>query len=181
MNFKYSFKVLRECALFAMLGALMFVSKIAMESLPNVHMLATFIISFTVVYRRKALIPLYVFILLSGIYAGFSLWWLPYLYIWLPLWGAAMLLPKNMPRWLSPIVYCLTAGIHGALFGTLYAPAQAVMFNLSFNDTLKWIAAGLPWDLVHAVGNTAIAVLVVPFIALLNKLESLSVSRKKQR
>ncbi len=180
MKSKNSFAVLRECALFAMFGALMFVSKLVMEGLPNVHMLATFIIAFTVVYRRKALIPLYVFVFLTGVYAGFSAWWLPYLYIWLPLWGVTMLLPRKMPKWLAPIVYCAVAGLHGLAFGTLYAPAQAVMFNLTFSATLKWIAAGLAWDVVHAVGNTAIGVLIVPFITLIRKLESLSATKRNR-
>lgn len=181
MNRRKNLSLLRECVLFAMFGALMFVSKLVMEGLPNVHMLATFIIAFTVVYRVKALIPIYVFVFLTGIYAGFSLWWIPYLYIWLPLWALAMILPKKMPKWLSPIVYCAAAGLHGILYGTLYAPAQALMFGFDFQTTVKWIMAGLPWDFVHAIGNTAIGILIVPFITLLTKLESLSSATGKSR
>ena len=91
------FLSVRELTVFSMLGALMFVSKLLMEWAPNVHFLAMFLITFTLVYRVKALIPLYVFVFLTGIYAGFSLWWLPYLYIWLPLFGVTLLLPRRMP------------------------------------------------------------------------------------
>lgn len=44
----------REVAIFGMLGALMYASKVFMELLPNVHLLGVFTISFTLVYRKKA-------------------------------------------------------------------------------------------------------------------------------
>ena len=93
-----------EITVFAMLGAMMFCSKLLMEWAPNVHFIALFIITFTVVYRAKALVPIYIFVLLTGVYGGFNLWWIPYLYIWLPLWGAAMLLPRRMPMSRGPFV-----------------------------------------------------------------------------
>ena len=148
----------------------MFVSKLAMEGIPNWHLIAVFTIAFTVVYRVKALIPIYVFVLLTGVYAGFNVWWVPYLYIWTVLWGIAMLLPKKMPVWLAPIVYCVVAGLHGLAYGTLYAPFQALAFGYDFKQTLAWIAAGFPWDITHAIGNATLGLLIVPLILLLRKL-----------
>lgn len=75
-----------------MLGAVMYASKVIMEIAPNIHLLGTFIVAFTVVYRRKALYPIYVYVILNGIFCGFAAWWLPYLYVWAILWGAVMLL-----------------------------------------------------------------------------------------
>ena len=49
----------RELTIFAMLGALMYASKVIMEVAPNVHLLSVFTVAFTVVYRRKALYPIY--------------------------------------------------------------------------------------------------------------------------
>ena len=54
----------KEIALFGMLGALMYASKMALEFLPNVHLLGVFTISMTVVFRKKALYPIYVFVFL---------------------------------------------------------------------------------------------------------------------
>ena len=68
---------IKEAVLFALLGALMLVSKLALEFLPNVHMLAALTIAYTVVFRKKALYPIYVYVLLNGIVTGFSLWWFP--------------------------------------------------------------------------------------------------------
>ena len=129
-----------------MLGALIYASKMVMEFLPNVHLIGVFTIALTVVYRQKALYPIYIFILLTGLYAGFATWWLPYLYLWAVLWGGAMLLPKNMPAKIQPIVYMLLCSAHGFLYGTLYAPAQALLFGLNFKEMIAWIVAGLPWD-----------------------------------
>ena len=42
----------KEIAVFAMLGSLMYASKIIMEAAPNIHLLGVFTIAFTLVYRR---------------------------------------------------------------------------------------------------------------------------------
>ena len=96
---------IREIVIFGMLGAVMFASKLIMEVAPNIHLLGVFTITFTVVYRQKALYPIYTYVILNGIFSGFATWWIPYLYVWTVLWGVTMLLPKKMPKWLQPIVY----------------------------------------------------------------------------
>ena len=153
-----------------MLGALMFVSKLIMELLPNIHLIGTLTVVYTVVFRRKALVPIYVFVLLTGVYAGFASWWVPYIYVWTVLWGAVMLLPKNMTRGVSAIVYPLIAALHGLAFGTLYAPVQALLFGLDFSGMVAWILAGLPFDLIHAAGNLVAGLLTVPLSELLKRL-----------
>ena len=147
-----------------MLGALMFISDIAMEALPNIHLIGVFIVATTVVYRLKALYPLYIYVFLNGLYAGFSMWWVPYLYVWTVLWGAVMLLPKKMPPWLAPVVYCAVCALHGLAFGTIYAPAQALLMGFSFEQTLAWIGAGFYFDIIHAIGNLCLGVLIIPII-----------------
>ena len=88
-------KRLGELTVFAMLGVIMYISKIFMELLPNIHFLGMLTMVYTVVYRKKALIPIYVYVFLNGMFCGFALWWIPYLYIWAVLWGVTMLLPKT--------------------------------------------------------------------------------------
>ena len=124
----------RETVIFALLGAMMYVSDLMMEALPNIHLLGVFIVSTTVVYRWKAL------------------------------WGMTMLLPKNMPKWLAPIVYCAVCALHGLSFGTIFAPAQALMVGFTFKQMLAWIAAGFYFDITHAIGNLCLGVLIVPMI-----------------
>lgn len=163
---------IREMAVFAMLGALMYASKIIMEVAPNVHLLGVFTIAFTVVYRKKALYPIYTYVLLNGIFCGFATWWIPYLYLWTVLWGAAMLLQKRIPAKMRPLVYMLLCAAHGFLFGTLYAPAQALLYGLSFRGMIAWIVAGLPWDFVHGVSNFFCGILIVPIVKILTFLEN---------
>ena len=153
-----------------MLGSIMFCSKILMEMLPNIHLLGMFTISYTVVFRKKALIPIYVYVMLNGLYSGFTMWWIPYLYIWTILWAITMMLPRNIPKRIKCVVYPVVCCLHGLAFGTLYAPAQALMFGLSFKQTLAWIVAGLPWDAVHGIGNLIAGILIVPLCELLEKL-----------
>ena len=162
----------RETAVFAMLGAVMYASKLIMELAPNVHLLGVFTIAFTVVYRKKALYPIYTYVILNGIFSGFATWWIPYLYMWTILWGVTMLLPINMPKKIRPIVYMVVCALHGFLFGTLYAPAQALLFGLSFKGMIAWIIAGLPWDFVHGVSNFFCGILIVPIISVLRRLEN---------
>lgn len=157
----------REIAIFGMLGAVMYASKVLMEFLPNVHLLGVFIVALTVVYRFKALFPIYVFILLTGLFNGFNTWWFPYLYIWLPLWGATMLLPQKLPKKAAPFIYMAVSSLHGFLYGTMYAPFQAIVFGYSFKAAIAWIITGLPWDAVHGVSNFICGSLIVPLIKVL--------------
>ena len=161
----------QELVLFAMLGTLMFCSKILMEFLPNLHLLGMFTVVFTVVYRKRALIPLYVCIMLIGLYGGFTAWWIPHLYLWAVLWGATMLLPRNMSTRVAVPVYIVVCALHGLCYGTLYAPSQAILYDLDFHQTIVWIVAGLPWDVLHACGNAAAGTLIVPLIRVLRHLE----------
>ncbi len=152
----------KETVTFALLGVVMFVSKIAMEALPNIHLLAVLTVTYTIVFRKKALYPIYVYVLLNGLVSGFNLWWIPYLYIWTILWAVAMLLPKNMNKKIAIPVYMLVCGLHGLLFGVMYAPAQAFMYGLSFKGTIAWIVAGFPFDAIQGAGNFVLGLLILP-------------------
>ena len=164
-------RLLFELAVFPMLGAIMFCSKLLMEALPNIHLVGMLTVLYTVVFRTKALIPIYIYVLLTGLYAGFDIWWIPYLYIWTVLWAVVMILPKNMPRAAAIAVYSVVCALHGLLYGTLYAPVQALAFGFDFDQTLAWIAAGLPFDIIHAVGNAVFGCFVYPLSRILIKLE----------
>lgn len=161
----------REIVVFGMLGALMFVSKVLMEFLPNIHLLATLTVIYTIVYRKKALYPIYVFVFLLGLVNGFSLWWVPHLYLWTILWAVVMLLPQTMKPRTAMIVYAIVCAMHGFLYGTLYAPFQALAYGLSFHGMITWIAAGLEFDLIHGIGNLFLSTLIPPALEIFRLLE----------
>ncbi len=157
----------RETAVFAMLGAVMYTSKIMMEFAPNIHLLGVFTIAYTVVYRKKALYPIYTYVIINGLFSGFAAWWIPYLYVWTALWGAVMLLPQKMSKKIQPLVYMSVCAVHGFLFGTLYAPVQAIVYGLNLRGTISWIIAGLPFDFIHGISNFFCGLLIVPVITIL--------------
>ncbi len=162
---------IKEIAVFGMLGAVMYGSKLIMELIPNVHLLGVLTVAYTVVYRKKALYPIYTYVILNGIFCGFAAWWIPYLYLWTILWGVVMLLPKKMPKKVQPAVYMIVCAAHGFLFGTLYAPLQAIMYGLSFQGMIAWIAAGLPWDCIHGISNFFCGILIMPIVFALRQAE----------
>ena len=157
--------------IFSMLGAIMFCSKLLMDALPNIHLIGALTMTYTLVYRKKALYPIYIFAILTGLYGGFGLWWVPYLYIWTILWGITMLLPKKFEGKFGAVIYPIVCALHGLAYGTLYAPAQAILFGLDFEGMIAWIVAGFPFDIIHAVGNLVAGLLIIPLVKLLRKLE----------
>lgn len=161
-----------EITKFTMLGTLMFCSKIIMEWIPNIHLLGMLTMVYTLAYRKKGLIPIYVFVMLTGLYAGFSPWWVPYLYIWTSLWAITMLLPQKIPVKVAAIVYPVICALHGFLFGTLYAPGQAIMFGLNFQQMIAWIVSGLPWDILQGIGNFFAGFLIIPLLKLIRRFEN---------
>ncbi len=161
----------KEITLFAMLGAIMYCGDIFMEALPNIHLVGVLTVVYTLVFRKKALIPIYLYVFLTLLTSGFGMWSLPYLYIWLILWAIIMILPKNMPVWLGWFVYPFVCMLHGLSFGILYAPAHALMFGLSFEGMIAWIISGFVFDALHAVGNFAGGLLIMPLVTILKMLK----------
>ena len=162
----------RDLAIFGVLGGVMFLSQVAMQGLPNVHLITLFTAAFTLAYRVRALIPFYIYVLLSGVYYGFHWAWVPRLYIWLPLWAAFMIFGAlSVPKKIKIPLAMILCAIHGFAFGLMYAPFQAIIWGLSFQGMIAWIVAGIPFDIIHGVSNFASGVLVIPLASLLTKLD----------
>lgn len=149
----------------------MFVADIVMNVIPNVHVGGMFIVVYTLVYRAKALLPIYTYILLIGLYEGIGIWWLSYLYIWAILWAVVMLLPRKMPKWLAPVVYSVVCAAHGFAFGLLWAPSQMLFFHFTWEQIAAWWSIGfVTADIPHGIGNLCASVLILPLTALLRRL-----------
>ena len=159
-----------ESVLFAMLGALMFAADIAMEALPNVHLVGVLCIVYTVAFRVKALVPIYIYVFITGLVYGFAFWWVAYLYVWFILWGMAMLIPRSAPKALCAVLYPTVCALHGLLFGVLNAPLYAIVYNMGFDGMVAWIASGLTFDIIHMIGNFGLGLLILPISELVIKL-----------
>lgn len=137
---------LLDICLMAMMGVILIASKQAMAALPNIEPVTLLIILFTLVFGRRVIGALAVFLLLQGLLYGFGLWWLMYLYVWPLLALLAWLL-----RWMSRAwQWALAAGLYGLLFGTL---CSMIYLPQGITWMISWIISGFPFDLAHAAGN----------------------------
>lgn len=148
-----------------MLGSLTFAAKVAMAGLPNIEPVSLFIMLYAVVFGRKCIYPIYTYVVMEFLCYGIHLWSINYLYVWLILAVIAWLL-RDMR---NPIVWALLSGGFGLLFGFFCAPVY--LFTGGIGYAASWWISGVPFDLVHAAGNFAMAlVLFVPLRKLLTKL-----------
>lgn len=155
---------LGEMALFGVLGGMTFLAKLVMAGLPNIEPVSLMVMLFAVSFGRKALYPIYAYVLLEFVLYGINLWSVNYLYIWLILAVAAWLL-RGMTH---PLGWALLSGAFGLLFGLLCAPVYAFTGGPAF--AVAWWISGIPYDLAHCAGNFVLALtLFVPLRKLLER------------
>lgn len=156
---------LSEVALFGILGGMTFAAKVVMAGLANIEPVSLMVMLFAVTFGKKAVFPIYVYVLLEYVLFGFGLWSVYYLYIWLVLALAAWLL-RGMTH---PLGWAILSGLFGLSFGALCAPVDLLVGGWSYAVT-KWVS-GIPFDMAHCVGNFVIALLL--FVPLRRVLERL--------
>ena len=157
--------LIREIALFGMLGALTFGAKVAMSALPNIEPVSLCVLLFGAVFGWKGLYPTYLYVAMEILFYGINLWSINYLYVWAVLAVAALLL-KDMHH---PLGWAMLSGVFGLLFGVLCGIVDVFIGGFTYAVT-KWIS-GIPFDIAHCVGNFFIAlVMFTPLRALLEKL-----------
>ena len=156
-----------------MLGALMLVSKIALEWAPNIHMLGMFTMVFTVVYRSKALIPIYLYAAAIFLIYGFAPWCVIHFYVWTVLWAITMLIPRRLPKRVLAVLYPTVCALHGLSYGFLCAFTQVPLYYDSFAPEMifAYVSSGLYFDLLHGIGNIGFGLLILPLSSLLLKLD----------
>ena len=156
---------LRDIALFGILGALTFGAKVAMSFLPNIEPTSLLVMVYVVVFGRKALYPIYLYVALEILFYGIQLWNINYLYVWLILALGAWLLRKTQ----QPLAWALLSAVFGLFFGALCAPVY--LFTGGPAVALSWWISGIPYDLFHCAGNFVMAlVLFQPLRKLLTSL-----------
>jgi len=154
-------------ALFGVLGALTFGLKMAMSWLPNIEPVSLLVMLYAVIFGRKSLYPIYLYVVLEILFFGIQLWTINYLYVWVLLALAAWLLRRTE----SPLAWAMLSGSFGLLFGLLCAPVY--LFTGGFGFAVSWWISGIPYDLLHCAGNFVMTlVLFIPLRKLLTKLYS---------
>ena len=156
---------IREITLFAVLGAMTFAAKYVMAILPNIEPVSLCVMLYSVTFGKKAVYPIYLYVLLELLFFGIGTWNIMYLYIW-EILALAAYFCRSME---SPLGWALLSGSFGLLFGAFCAPVDAVIGGIGYAVS-KW-ASGIPFDIAHCIGNFVIAlVLFRPMRQLLNKL-----------
>lgn len=152
----------KEMTVMALLGAVMYVGKFALAFLPNIEVVSILVVVYTLTFGRRALLPIYVFVLLEGITYGFGIWWTMYLYIWTILYLVARLMRRND----SPLIWAVVNGAYGLSFGALCAIPYLITGGIGM--AFGWWTQGIPWDITHCIGNFVTAlVLYKPLMAVL--------------
>lgn len=147
----------REITLYAFLGAMLFALKVAFAWMPNIEPVSLLVMVFSKVMGRKALYPIYIYVALEFMTWGINSLAIPYLYMWAILAFLAWLQPKID----SPIRWAVLSGGFGLCFGLLCTPVHICVGGWSY--ALSWWIAGIPYDIIHCVGNFVIAfMLFVP-------------------
>ena len=144
----------RELALFSVLGALTFAAKYVMAVLPNIEPVSLMVMLFAVVFGKKCLYPVYLYVAMEILFFGLGLWNINYLYVWAVLAVAAYVLRKMD----SPFGWAMVSGVFGLLFGALCGIVDIFIGGIPYAVT-KWIS-GIPFDIMHCAGNFAIALLL---------------------
>lgn len=145
----------RKITRIALLSAILYVSKVALEFLPNVELVSLLTVLYTLVFGKEAFLIVTVFNLFELIQWGFGTWWVSYLYVWPLLVLITLLLKKIIKE--EFLIWSVVSGLFGLIFGSLFAivylpvdPAYALAY---------WIS-GLPWDVWHGVCNFVLMLVI---------------------
>ena len=144
----------REIVLLGLLGAVLFVSKMALAGLPKIEPVSLLIMVYMAVLGWRGLFPVYIYVFLEYLIWGVNLWSICYLYVWLVL----ALLARLLRRMESALGWAVLSGAFGLCFGALCALACLVAVGWSY--ALSWWISGIPFDLAHCAGNFGMALVL---------------------
>lgn len=158
---------IKDVVIIGMLSAVLITVQVALSFIPNVELVSALIILFTLVFGRKTLYIIYIFVAVEGVIYGMGLWWFNYLYIWTVLYFITSLLRKNR----SPLLWAIVSSAFGFGFGALcsipYFITGGIPSGMAF-----WVA-GIPFDVIHGIANFIVALLVfIPFYYIMKRLHA---------
>lgn len=140
--------------LFSVLGALTFAAKYCMSFLPNIEPVSLMVMLFAVLFGKKCVYPIYLYVGLEILFYGLGIWNICYLYVWIILAAAAYLM-RSMEH---PLGWAMLSGAFGLLFGVLCCLVD-VFIGGPYYALTKCIS-GIPFDLLHCAGNFVIALVL---------------------
>ncbi len=156
---------LTDSIVLAMFAVLMVIGKEAMASLPNIEPVSLLCVLCSVLYGKRSLAAVYVFIIVEGLLYGFHIWWIAYLYVW----PICCLLAQMLRRADSALLCALLMAVFGLCFGAL--TAIPYLFIGGFPMAATYWLNGIYFDLLHCGGNFIICLLLYrPLLTALRKI-----------
>lgn len=150
------------CGLFA---AVLLVTQVTLAALPNIELVSLLVIVYTLIFGKKTIPIIYIFALLEGLLYGFGIWWVMYLYVWTILYFIVRLFRQNE----SSLFWAVVGGFFGLIYGVLCSIPYFIAGGVGTG--FAWWIRGIPYDLIHGVGNfIVILVLFKPIYISLKKL-----------
>ncbi len=162
---------IKDIALIGMMVAVIEVCKAVMAHIPNIELTTFWIIMFSLYLGKRIYYAIPVFILIEGAIYGFGLWWIMYLY----LWPSLAILTRLFKKSDSALTFSIFSGLYGLLFGLFGAIPYIFIgcMDSGLMNGLKvafaWWVAGIPWDMVHGIGNFIIMLVLFHPITIVMK------------
>lgn len=144
----------KELVGMGMMTAAAFAGQIAMSFLPNIEIVTLLFILYTLVLGKKVFLVIYAFVLLEGIFYGFGLWWLNYLYIWTILAIVVLMFRKQD----SVLFWSIISGFYGLTYGALCS--LIYLFIGGPNTAFAYWVSGLGFDVTHCIGNVVVCLIL---------------------
>lgn len=156
---------IRDIAIIGMMGAILIAVQVILSFLPNIELVSLLVILYSLIFGRKAIYIIYVFVFVEGLLYGIGLWWLNYLYVWTILFIIVMLLRKLHSAFLWAVISAGFGICFGALCSIPYFITGGIASGLAY-----WVS-GIPFDITHGISNFIITlVLFYPLYSILDKI-----------
>lgn len=139
----------KDLLILSLLGALMLVLQVMMSGIPNIEPVSFLLVIYTLVLGKRALVVVAVFNLLLGLVSGMGTWWFGYWVVWPMLVFIVLLLRKVIKE--NFLGWSIVSGAFGMSFGALYSVPY--IFTVSKTFALTYWINGIPYDLIHMIGN----------------------------
>ena len=148
--------------------AILEVSKLALDFLPNIEVITLLFIVYTLFYGRKTVLVAIGFTAVECFLKGFNVWSFMYLYIWPLLIMLVFFANKYKAGY---VFYCILSGFFGLFFGMLCSIPY--LFIGGWSMAVTWWIAGIPYDIIHCVSNFVLCLLLFkPLCAIMKKVTS---------
>lgn len=149
--------------------AILEVSKLALDLLPNIEVVTLLFIVYTIFYGRKTILVAIGFTAIECFLKGISVWSLMYLYIW-PLLIIMVIIACKYK--VGYVFYCILSGFFGLFFGMFCSIPY--LFIGGWNMAVTWWIAGIPYDIIHCVSNFVLCLLLFkPLCAVMRKVTAM--------